>query len=188
MNKKSFRLAVQNKLSEMSYLDYCERSRILGIRLLDETAMNNAQTIAITLSNRPEIDTTFIIEALWKMNKKVVVPKCSPTDRSMQFFEIESFAQTERAFKNILEPIPQLTEQVEKKNIDLIVVPGVVFDRKGYRIGFGGGYYDRYLTDFEGPTIALAFNEQVIEAVPREAHDLPVHILITETERIVCEL
>ena len=79
-----------------------------------------------------------------------------------------------------------MTELVEKKNIDLIVVPGVVFDRQGYRIGFGGGYYDRYLSDFEGKRIALAFDEQVIEAVPRESHDLPVHILITETERIVC--
>lgn len=170
----------------MSYLDYCNRSRQLGKRLLDEPAINKAQTIAITLSNRPEIDTIYIIEALWKMDKRVVVPKCSPADRSMQFYEIESFAQTERAYKNILEPIPEMTELVEKKNIDLIVVPGVVFDRQGYRIGFGGGYYDRYLADFEGERISLAFDVQLIEAVPRESHDLPVHILITETERIVC--
>ena len=188
VDKRSYRIAVQENLSQMSYLDYCNRSQQLGKRLLDEPAINSAQTIAITISNCPEVDTTFIIEALWKMNKQVVVPKCSPVDRSMKFFGIESFAQTERAYKNILEPILELTELVEKKNIDLMIVPGVVFDRQGYRIGFGGGYYDRYLTDFEGKRISLAFDEQIIEAVPRESHDLPVHILITETDRIICEL
>lgn len=186
MEKKSYRLEVQKQLSKMSYLEYCERSRHLGKRLLEDPEIESAETIAITLSNRPEIDTTFIIEALWKMGKQVAVPKCSPKDHSMQFYEIECFAQTERAYKKILEPIPDLTVLVEKKNIDLIVVPGVVFDRQGYRIGFGGGYYDRYLSNFEGKRISIAFDEQVIETVPKETHDLPVHILITETERIVC--
>ena len=102
----------------------------------------------------------------------------------MQFYEIDSFAQTERAFKDILEPIPECTVLVEKEQIDVIVVPGVVFDRNGYRIGFGGGYYDRYLQDFEGLRVSLAFQEQLYTEVPRESHDLPVHILITDNECI----
>lgn len=186
MDKKKYRKEVQQNLAKMSYTEYCERSQVLGKLLLNEQAIVDAKTVAITLSNRPEIDTTFIIEQLWKMNKQVVVPKCTHEDRSMQFYEIESFAQTERAYKDILEPVPELTERVEKQQIDVIVVPGVVFDRRGYRIGFGGGYYDRYLVGFEGSRIALAFDEQLINNMPRESHDLPVHILITEKERIDC--
>ncbi len=188
MDKRTYRLNVQQQLEKMTYLEYCNRSQHLGKLLLNQDAIKEANTIAITLSNRPEVDTTFIIEQLWKMNKRVVVPKCTPEDRSMKFYAIESFAQTERAYKNILEPIPKYTELVEKEHIDTIVVPGVVFDPEGYRIGFGGGYYDRYLKDFEGTKISLAFNEQLVNRVPRASHDLPVHILITETERIVCEL
>ena len=188
MDKRTYRLNVQQQLEKMTYLEYCNRSQHLGKLLLNQDAIKEANTIAITLSNRPEVDTTFIIEQLWKMNKRVVVPKCTPEDRSMKFYAIESFAQTERAYKNILEPIPEYTELVEKEHIDTIVVPGVVFDPEGYRIGFGGGYYDRYLKDFEGTKISLAFNEQLVNRVPRASHDLPVHILITETECIVCEL
>lgn len=185
VDKKQYRLNVQQQLAKMSYQAYCERSRKLGLKLIHEEAIQKATTIAITLSNRPEVDTTYIIEELWKMGKKVVVPKCIPKDRSMQFYEIESFAQTERAFKDILEPIPEYTVLIEKEQIDVIVVPGVVFDRNGYRIGFGGGYYDRYLQDFIGQKVSLSFQEQLVAEVPRESHDLPVHILITDNERIV---
>lgn len=186
MDKKQIRLDVQQQLKKMSYQAYRERSHLLGEKLLQERSIVEAETVAITLSNQPEVDTVFIIEQLWKMNKKVVVPKCSPKTRTMQFYEIETFAQTERAFQAILEPIPELTERVEKQQIDVIIVPGVVFDRRGYRIGFGGGYYDRYLPDFDGVCISLAFDEQLLNEVPRESHDLPVHILITEREKIQC--
>lgn len=187
MDKKTLRLNVQQQLEKMTYLEYCNRSQHLGKLLLNEDAIIEAKTIAITLSNRPEVDTIYIIEQLWKMNKQVVVPKCTHEDRSMTFYAIESLAQTERAYHNILEPIPDYTELVEKEQIDTIIVPGVVFDHEGYRIGFGGGYYDRYLKDFKGTKISLAFNEQLMNQVPKASHDLPVHILITETERIVCE-
>lgn len=187
VDKRTHRLNVLKQIEKMTYLEYCNRSQHLGKLLLNEEAIKEAKTIAITLSNRPEVDTIFIIEQLWKLKKQVVVPKCSHEDRSMTFYAIESFAQTERAYQNILEPIPDYTELVEKDRIDTIIVPGVVFDPEGYRIGFGGGYYDRYLKDFKGTKIALVFNEQLMDRVPRASHDLPVHILITEKERIVCE-
>lgn len=180
------RNSVLQQLNDMSYGDYRDRSRKLAENLLQQPAIIEATSIAITLSNKPEVDTSFIIEQLWKMNKKVVVPKCKIPERAMQFYEIETFAQTERAYKNILEPIPELCEPVDKVQIDVIVVPGVVFDEKGYRVGFGGGYYDRYLKGYMGTTIALAFDEQLINEVPRESHDLPVHIIVGENKTILC--
>lgn len=187
MEKRDYRKQVQQQLAHMTYQTYRKRSLNLAEKLLQEPSIQQANTIAITLSNQPEVDTTFIIEQLWKLNKQVAIPKCHPSDRSMQFYLIDSFAQTERAFKNILEPIPELTETVGKDAIDVIVVPGVVFDREGYRIGFGGGYYDRFLLGFDGKRIALAFEEQLLNSIPKESHDLPVHILLTDSERIICE-
>lgn len=187
MEKRDYRKQVQEQLAQMTYQTYRERSMNLAEQLLQEPSIQKAGTIAITLSNQPEVDTTLIIEQLWKLNKQVAIPKCQPADRSMQFYIIESFAQTERAYKNILEPIPEIAEKVEKAAIDVIVVPGVVFDRRGYRIGFGGGYYDRFLIGYNGKRIALAFDEQLLNEIPRESHDLPVHILLTDNERIICE-
>lgn len=187
MDKRQLRNSVLQQLNDMSYQQYRERSFAIAQNLLQQPAILNATTIGITLSNKPEVDTSFIIEQLWKMNKKVVVPKCVVSERAMQFYEINTFAQTERAHKNILEPIPELCDPVEKQQIDVIVVPGVVFDDRGYRIGFGGGYYDRYLQHYTGMKIALAFDEQLINEVPRESHDLPVHILVREHKCVFCK-
>lgn len=181
------RNSVLQQLNDMSYQQYRDRSRTLSKHLLQQKDVLEAKTIAITLSNKPEVDTSFIIEQLWKMNKRVVVPKCNVQERTMQFHAIDTFAQTERAYKNILEPIPELCEAVDKAQIDCMIVPGVVFDESGYRVGFGGGYYDRYLQDYQGVTIALIFDEQFINEVPRESHDLPVHIIVGEHKTIRCE-
>ncbi|MCH7321730.1 5-formyltetrahydrofolate cyclo-ligase [Solibacillus sp. MA9] len=187
MDKKQLRNTVLQQLNDMSYQQYRDRSYAIAQNLLQQPAIIDATMIGITLSNKPEVDTSFIIEQLWKMNKKVAVPKCAVPEHAMQFYEIDTFAQTERAYKNILEPIPEFCDPVEKQQIDVIVVPGVVFDDGGYRIGFGGGYYDRYLQGYNGMKIALAFDEQLINKVPRESHDLPVHILVGEHMSVICE-
>ena len=128
MDKKQLRNSVLQQLNNMPYQAYRDRSRTLAKHLLEQKNVVEAKTIAITLSNKPEVDTSFIIEQLWKMNKTVVVPKCDASERTMQFYAIDTFAQTERAYKNILEPVPELCEAVDKQQIDCIVVPGVVFD------------------------------------------------------------
>lgn len=187
MEKKRHRNQVLQQLDQLTDRDYRQRSFIIAKKLLDEQSIKEATTIAITIGNRPEVDTTAIIEQLWQLGKHVVVPKCKPDDRTMAFYEINSFHQTERVFKNILEPIPTCTERVEKNKIDVMIVPGVVFNRQGYRIGFGGGYYDRYLPDFRGLRISLAFEEQLMDQILTEPHDIPIHILITDKERINCQ-
>ncbi|MEG0386391.1 MAG: 5-formyltetrahydrofolate cyclo-ligase [Solibacillus sp.] len=187
MEKKQQRIRMLQQLNQLSDRDYRNRSLSIAKKLLEEPAIQDATTIAITISNRPEVDTTAIIEQLWQLGKRVVVPKCAPKEHTMAFYEIASFMQTERVFKDILEPMPDCTELVEKNEIDVIIVPGVVFDTSGYRIGFGGGYYDRYLPDFRGKLISIAFEEQRMDQIPREPHDIPIHILITDRERMNCQ-
>lgn len=152
---------------------------------LDE--IKNAQTIAVTISNFPEVDTMHLIEALWKMDKKVAVPRCDPKTRTMTFYIFDNEEQLETVYMDLKEPIPSKTKQVHAEEIDVIIAPGIVFDRSGYRIGYGGGYYDRYLAQFDRTVIAMAFDMQIVEKVPTDAYDLPVGKIITEEHIISCK-
>lgn len=186
LDKKELRKKVRQHLNEMSDELYYQSSLTIKKQLLKEPSIIEGNTIAITISNKPEVDTKEIIESLWLKNKKVVVPKCNPKNRSMDFYAIQHFQQLESVYMGLLEPIPEVTELVAAEEIDCIIVPGIVFDCYGNRIGYGGGYYDRYLTHFEGPLISLAFDIQLVESIPFEPHDLPIDLIFTESKRIDC--
>lgn len=186
MDKHQIRKQIRAILNKMSIEDYQERSLAIIERLVNEPYIKDRKTIAVTISRFPEVDTVKMIEELWKLGKTVVVPKCHPKTKEMSFYAIEQFSQLETVYMDLQEPIIEDTELITKDHIETIIVPGIVFNKKGYRIGYGGGYYDRYLIDFEGDLIALAFDEQVVNHVPVETHDIPVHIIITDTTRIQC--
>ena len=97
-----------------------------------------------------EVNTYPIIEKAWEEGKKVVVPKCNKEARTMSFRKISNFDQLETVYMNLREPIPALTEEVNADEIDLQIVPGVAYTERGERIGYGGGYYDRYLMHYKG--------------------------------------
>lgn len=186
MNKKEMRKEVNSTLTQMTIEQHQDFSVNIKERLLKEKAIIEAKTIALTISKYPEVDTLSIIEELWVLGKKVVVPRCDPSDRSMTFYAITSFEQLETVYMDLKEPIIELTQMVNRHEIDVIIVPGIVYDFRGFRIGYGGGYYDRYLKDYDGTLISLAFTMQLTHQVPKEAHDIPVDIIITEQNRIDC--
>ena len=186
MDKKLLRSQIRKALQTIDPEQFQLSSLHIKEKFFREPSIIEGNTIAITISNKQEIDTKEIIENLWKLKKKVVVPKCNPVDRTMNFYEIENFHQLENVYMDLQEPKPESTRLVHPESIDCIIVPGIVFDNKGYRIGYGGGYYDRYLTKVNGKSIALAFNTQITENVPAESYDIPVDVIITETKRIDC--
>lgn len=154
--------------------------RRLRENLFSTTAWQKANTIGVTISLGAEWDTSHIIEKGWQLGKKICVPKCYPEEKKLVFYELESFEQLEIGFYNLKEPNVEKTKEVEKDEIELLIVPGVVFDKEGYRIGFGGGYYDRFLVDFSNKTISLAWSGQVVASLPIEEHDIAVGHVITE--------
>ncbi|HWK23986.1 MAG TPA: 5-formyltetrahydrofolate cyclo-ligase [Ureibacillus sp.] len=186
MDKKFIRNQVRQSLQKIDSEQYKLSSLLIKERLLREPSILKGNTIAITISNKREVDTKEIIESLWGLKKKVVVPKCEPVDRSMNFYEIENFHQLENVYMDLQEPKPESSQLVKASQIDCIIVPGIVFDNKGYRVGYGGGYYDRYLTQFNGIMISLAFDIQLVMDVPKENYDIPVDLILTETKRIDC--
>lgn len=160
-----------------------QRSKIeqqLVKHLLKSEVWNRAATIGITISRGTEWNTGAIIEKGWQAGKQVCVPKCFPAEKQLQFYKINDDSQLETGFYDLTEPDPEQTEKVNKSEIDLLIVPGFIFDPNGYRIGFGGGYYDRFLSDFPNQTISLAASQQVKTTIPVNEHDIPVQQMITE--------
>ncbi|UED78861.1 5-formyltetrahydrofolate cyclo-ligase [Lysinibacillus sp. CD3-6] len=187
MDKTTLRNEVREALANMSATTYRDQSFAVAKKVLQEPYIIEANTIGITISNKPEVDTIHLIEALWQLGKKVAVPKCNAKTREMSFYAIESFAQLETVYMHLREPIPTECEFVDANEMDIILVPGVVFDIKGYRIGYGGGYYDRYVLNYKkGKLMSLLFDEQLYEQVPIENHDCPVDFIFTPTKRIDC--
>ncbi|AQU79176.1 5-formyltetrahydrofolate cyclo-ligase [Planococcus faecalis] len=184
MDKRTQRKKVLSLLQEMTATEYKQKSAIIVDRLLEDPAFLAAQTIGITISAFPEVATWDLIEKCWGRGKRVVVPKCHRVSRTLDFHAIEHKNQLEVVYMNLQEPIVSKTLYIEPKDIDLLIVPGVVFSKEGFRIGFGGGYYDRFLASFSGATRSLAFDCQVAESIPVEPHDLPVQRIFTESKII----
>lgn len=185
MDKKQLRQTIRHSLKKLTIDQYYQKSDFIRKRFLNEPYIEG-NTIALTISNYPEVDTIKIIEKLWSLGKRVAVPRCLPKTREMNFYIIDNFEQLETVYMDLKEPIPEKTELIPPDLIDVIVVPGIVYDENGYRVGYGGGYYDRYLQNYNGTLVSLAFNEQIVNLVPKESHDIPVQFIITETNRIDC--
>lgn len=144
----------------------------------------NSETIGFTVSSAIEWDTTVLIKQAWEENKTIVVPKSISETKQLIFYKLTSYNQLIIGYANLLEPDPEMTEEISKEEIDLLIVPGIAFDKKGFRIGFGGGYYDRFLEDYNVLTASLVSHLQLIEQVPIDQYDIPVQYLITEHELI----
>lgn len=179
-DKKVLRKQIGQELSELTKPHYEHLSYKIAQNLYHDSSWKESHTIGITISKMPEVDTFQIIRKAWEEKKRIVIPKCFPNDRSMEFRTLTAFNQLESVYYGLFEPIVDLTEFVSKKDIDLIIVPGLGFTKQGYRLGFGGGYYDRYLQDYQGCTLSLAFNRQIMQTLPVESHDIPVAKIITE--------
>ena len=184
--KRTQRQQMIKKLKQMPIATYAERSEKIVSQLLQTAQFQVAKTIAVTMSNFPEVETRRLIETAWSLGKTVTVPKSHPATREMTFYAITGFDQLEVVFAGIEEPIEASCQKVLLENLDIVIVPGVVFNEQGFRIGFGGGYYDRFLAKYKGVTIALAFDEQVQASIPVDSHDVPIQTIITDQRTINC--
>ena len=145
--------------------------------LLQHPFYQEANTIATYLSFPHEFQTQELIEQALKDGKKVLIPKTYPKGR-MDFVVYDPQQLVKTSF-GLLEPQGDL-EVVDVSQIDLIHVPGLAFTMEGYRIGYGGGYYDRYLEHFTGNTLSTVYPCQIRDFIP-EDHDIPVQeVLIDE--------
>ena len=140
-----------------------------------------AETIHIFISKTDEPDTSPIIESAWESGKTVAVPCVVPESFELFHSQLKSFEDLSSGALGVLEPSPEGRIAMNPESFDLVIIPGVAFDRQGGRLGYGKGYYDRFLEQTAAFRLALAFNFQVLEKVPTEKHDVPMNGVLTES-------
>ncbi len=145
-----------------------------------------AETIACYVNKGSEVQTRPLIRKALAAEKKILVPIIKKDDPELIFSEIPSLYELSPGPFGIMEPNPSKRKPRDVSRADMVVVPGIVWDVYGHRIGWGRGYYDRVLKKLwkETPSIGLAFDLQLIDEIPREQFDLPVKILVTESRVI----
>ncbi|ASB88365.1 5-formyltetrahydrofolate cyclo-ligase [Bacillus sonorensis] len=178
--KRLLRSDVREKLAKLTDEEFQQKTEAIHHAFFQSRQWTESSVIALTISRKPEVPTRPIIERAWREGKTVCIPKCLPETKDMQFRRFKDDSELEVVYFGLQEPIIHKTDLIMPQDIDLILVPGVCFDRHGYRIGYGGGYYDRYLAGFHHETASLAFHCQMIERVPREEHDIPVNRIFTD--------
>lgn len=155
--------------------------------ILKLPVFKRAETVMVYLNFKNEVDSLRMIEESYKAGKKVVIPYCEKETMEIIPSELNDIETEIVKGKNgYLQTKKDCVKPVPLEDIDLIVVPGIAFDKRCYRLGFGAGYYDRFLRklNFEKPTIGLCYDFQIIHSIPIEGHDVPLDFVITE-ERIL---
>ena len=175
--KKTLRKETIAAMKELPESVKTQADEQLTQRLLELPAFQEAQTLATYLSMGHEFSTASLIQAALQSGKRVCVPRTYPQGR-MEFVEYDPDILEKTRF-GLLEP-NETGKVVDQSESDLIHVPGGVFQSKGYRIGYGGGYYDRYLADFTGKTVSTTYSIQQGEFQPN-AFDVAVQeVLVYE--------
>ncbi|MBR1892968.1 MAG: 5-formyltetrahydrofolate cyclo-ligase [Lachnospiraceae bacterium] len=156
-----------------------KKSAVIWTKLMSSEAYKNASVIYFFVGYGSEVQTAPMIREALQMGKRVAVPRVvSKTD--MKFCEIHALTDLVEGFKGILEPTEDAP--VIKAPADLVILPGVAFDTDRNRMGYGRGYYDRFLEaiDKDVPKIALCFNEQIVDEVPHEVTDIKADQILTD--------
>ncbi|MGN0663449.1 MAG: 5-formyltetrahydrofolate cyclo-ligase [Negativibacillus sp.] len=181
--KKQLRSEMRAIRAAMSPALRGEKDRLIFHRLIRLPQYHQAHTIITYVSTAQEVDTRRLMERAWADGKKVVVPRCVPGTHRMEMFYIHSMDELEPGSYGILEPNAS-AESCKNWKGSLCVVPAFCNDRKGYRLGYGGGYYDRFLSQYKGTTVGINYSECVREQIHHGRYDVPLQMLLTEREKI----
>jgi 5-formyltetrahydrofolate cyclo-ligase len=163
---------------------YIEKSsRIITEKFLKCSFYVNSNNILIYYPFKNEVETTLIIRDALKNDKNIILPRVHKKDLEL-YFVTDLSEQLEKGAYGIMEPVSNLCKPAKISDIDLVIVPGVSFDKNFYRLGYGGGYYDRILSRIPKKVkkIALCFDTQVVDSLPVSEHDIKIDMIITESK------
>ncbi len=187
MSKNELRRSVIAARSRLTVEEIKDNSAAVANRLLKHEAYLRAGTVMAYVDFRNEVQTEAIIKETLSRGKRVVVPITDVANKKLTPSQVLSFpGDLAPGAWNIMEPRPECVRPVRPQEIDLVIVPGVAFDTSGNRLGYGGGFYDRFLLNTRPDClyVALAFELQIRHNVYPGEYDLPVHVLVTE-ERVL---
>ena len=175
MDKKELRRTIRERKRAMTEEEIVSRSEKLGQRFTASDAYKNAKTIYGYLPYNQEVRTVPMLEQALKDGKRVAVPKCYGDE--MRFIYLEDLSRVEKGYAGIPEPIAD--GPVANDETALVLMPGLAFDPQGHRIGYGGGFYDKFLSaEPNHPTLALCYEFQMLPSLETEEHDIPVDTVL----------
>jgi len=179
-------LSLRRSLSEN---DILEKSMKIKERLFNLPEFINSNTILFYVSIKDEVKTDFMIKEALKLKKRVAVPLSNVKEKNLIVSELNDFDELHVGSFGILEPKKEFLRPLKPQELNLVIVPGVAFDERGNRIGYGKGFYDNFLKDLRDgvKTIALAYEIQIVESIPTSTKDISVDKIITEKRIIDCK-
>lgn len=185
--KQTLKQEITAKRKSLSKEEIKEKSNKIKDKLFSLDEFKNSKNIMFYISFNNEVDTHKIIKELLK-EKKIIVPYVTKKNPILQLSELKNFNELEPKNLGILEPKENFIREFSLKKLDLVIVPGLVFDKNGHRIGYGYGYYDRFLKklDKDVKKIGVACEFQIVEKIPEERHDVPMDLIITEKRVLRC--
>lgn len=158
-----------------------EKNQIIQTKVMDLPLFKQADTVFLYMDCRAEVETSLLLSNCFLEGKQVGIPKILGDD--MLFYEMRHLEDVERGYYNILEPVSG--KRLEPEHA-LVIVPGVAFDENRVRMGYGRGFYDRYLKAHSNyRTVAIAYDCQIVQSLPAEGHDICPNMILTETRQIL---
>jgi 5-formyltetrahydrofolate cyclo-ligase len=151
--------------------------------LLNLDEVKKSTVILSYVSTRIEIETDCFLNKMLMQNKCVAVPKCVENTRNMNFYMINSLSDTFKQSFGVREPNKNCPKLDDFEN-SVCIIPALMFDKEGFRLGYGKGYYDRFLSDYKGLKIGLCYQNCLVDKLPHGFFDVAVDIIVTENEVI----
>lgn len=178
MTKAELRAEMRRKRRSLSPEEIARKSAVISRKLLSLPEYKSADAVMLYISAFGEVSTRELAELMPADGKRVAAPVCDTETKAAAPYYMESASRLKRGAYGILEP--ERTEKARIEDFGLIVVPGLAFDLRGARLGFGEGYYDRLLSGTSVTRAALCYDFQLMDEIPADALDVPMDIIITE--------
>lgn len=185
VSKEEVRAQLRSRRAGISESDYYNLSAGIISVLKQQPEYTNARIIHcyVSMNERREVNTHPLLRTMLEEKKEVVVPSMDHEKKALRHFTLSSFNQLEPGKWGVLEP-GEGGKPHNPSGFELVIVPMVGGDERGHRVGYGGGYYDRFLKKVQCPTIGLCFEQNIVSSLPAENYDVPLDKIITE-ERII---
>ncbi len=179
MDKKGARKLLFEKRKEIPKEKKVIYDKEISKKIVESDSFKKATQVLVFASAKDEFDTSLIVESCRAENKKVFYPVCLDKLGNMEFKKVDSTDDLEIGTYDIPEPKPYCKEYIQKEN-DIIIVPCLSVDNNGYRIGYGKGYYDRFLQNFNGVSFCPCYEEMTSDTLPSDSFDVKVKFLVTQ--------
>jgi 5-formyltetrahydrofolate cyclo-ligase len=183
--KATIRRLVLSRRGQLDPVERAQRGNALIARLLDVPEVSDADPVLAFVSISSEVPTTMLLEGVLANGKHLLLPYVAD-DGALRAAAISSLRELEPGYRGIPEPRARLPVAPDAAGV--VIAPGVAFDERGGRLGYGGGFYDVFLRAADKvPRVGICFEMQIVEEIPREEHDERVDVIVTEERVIRCE-